>query len=206
MRAHPIGRYLVRFDADDPVAPPPPFLFVAPAVDPALVVAAERESAYAEGHEAGVAAERLEAEAARGLARTAFDAELAAARAAWVSEEAQRLADRLGEGWAALTADLSHCVEQVLRPFLSVAVRDKAMADLGGTLARLGDDDAMLRIAGPADLLQAIGDAAACGGRVDFEVDANVDVKVVAQSTLIETRIGAWVERLHGLKEHAARG
>ena len=205
MRAEPIARYLVRFDADESAPPPSSFMIMPEAaVDPAEIIAVEREAAHAEGYEAGLVAARQEAATAHKAAEAEFDARLLSERIRWTEVEAARMAAALADGFDVLTRDIAHCADQVLRPFLDVAMRDKALADLADTLARLGEDTPLMRITGPADLLDALRTADALPSRsLDLEVGADLDVKVVAQPTSIETRIGAWVRRLQDLGEQA---
>ena len=205
MRAEPIARYLVRFDRDESAPAPPSFMIMPePTIDPAEIIAVEREAAHAEGYEAGLAAAREEAATAQQKAEAEFDARLQSERTRWTEVEAERMTVALAEGFDVLTRNIAHCAEQVLRPFLDIAMRQKAMADLADTLMRLGEDAPLIRISGPVDLLDALHAAEALPNRsLDLEVGADVDVKVIAQPTLIETRIGAWVRRLQDIGEQA---
>lgn len=199
VRAHPATRFLARFDtAENPTSLP---ILVTPesppAVDHAALLAAERESARAEGFDEGFAAARLEGEATLATARAEAETELAAARGAWVEDEAARLTGLLDAGLETLAADIADGVDQVLRPFLTVAMRERALADLKVALGRLERDGPLLRITGPEDLLIALQAADAVPARgVEFVVGPAPDVTVVAGATLIETRLAAWAAGL----------
>jgi flagellar M-ring protein FliF len=98
---------------------------------------------------------------------------------------------------------------------LSVAVlvnRASLLASLGGTKAverRMSELQQLVATAagtrserGPEDLLAMLREKlAAFSGAIDFSLDDSIDVRIVADQTKIESRIGAWVERIKSLPE-----
>jgi hypothetical protein len=203
--AKPIASYLARFDVDEGVASSSFMIMPEPTIDPAEIIAAEREAAHNDGYEAGLAAGQEKADAERQEAEADFDAKLLSERERWAQDEAVRIDAALVAGFDVLTRDISHCAEQVLRPFVDVAMRQKAVVDLTDTLKRLGEDAPLLRVTGPVDLIDALRKCEALPQKiVDFQSGDQIDVKVVAQPTIIETRIGAWMQRLMGVAENTA--
>ena len=101
---------------------------------------------------------------------------------------------------------------------LSVAVlvnRASLLASLGGTPTpeaverRMSELQQLVATAagtrserGPEDLLTMLREKlAAFSGAIDFSLDDSIDVRIVADQTKIESRIGAWVERIKSLPE-----
>ena len=101
---------------------------------------------------------------------------------------------------------------------LSVAVlvnRASLLASLGGTPTpeaverRMSELQQLVATAagtrserGPEDLLAMLREKlAAFSGAIDFSLDNSIDVRIVADQTKIESRIGAWVERIKSLPE-----
>jgi hypothetical protein len=65
-----------------------------------------------------------------------------------------------------------------------------------------GGRPATLKISGPDDLLlsirQTLGESSAA---IEFEATDDVDVRVVADHTVIETQLEAWLQRISGRGE-----
>lgn len=172
-------------------APPKP-------AEPELDIAEITRAAEARGRAAGEAAARAVAQQEAEAAEQRYAERLAAARAEWSEAEAERLAIALAEGLAQMETRLAGAIAPILLPFLRVEIARQALDDLaalmGPMLAR--EDRPVLKIAGPADLLERLkarlGDPPACV----FEAGPGVDVCVVAGETVLETQIKAWAERL----------
>lgn len=196
-----LTRHIPRFDLE--TVAPPPDLGLGP--DAPVEASADRlAEAEAQGRRLGRAEaeqafdEQLEAE------RQAFARQLAGERARWAAEEADRLsADFAGAG-TALTETLSDAVSRILVPFLSARARERAIADLTGTLKRLLTDGKhpVVKVSGPEDLVAALADRLGHWSQsVAFEIGAGPDVRVVADATIIETQLGTWLGRLSGPTE-----
>jgi hypothetical protein len=160
------------------------------------------EEAYARGLAAGRDAataewgERLEQE------RRAHEEKRAEERSAWLEEQASALASSLTTGLQDLERRIADSTGRILAPFIASELRVKAVANLCTELDILlrKDGGIALSISGPDDLLERlrekIGDRAES---VAFEAGAGPDVRVEAGETLLETRLGAWLERLRGV-------
>lgn len=208
MTPRPVALYLAPFDA--PVRPqqgddnrlawevlPDPMA----SEDEALAAMARsaREDAYAEGLTAG--AEALEQTLA--AERLAFAARLADERAGWAEEEGARLGEALQAALAGIEARIAASVASILRPLIGAALRDKAVDELHdaiGPMLRAGQ--ALIAISGAADILAALqrrlADAPAA---ISFTPNASTDVQIVADQTIVESRICAWVERIEATVE-----
>ena len=205
-----IARYLPDFSVDAPANPPasPPLglpLFVRPrAVEPQPQAPVEDtaelvRAAQERGREEGRAEAREAFEAALASERARFAEDMAAERRRWSEEEAERLAARFGLAFQEAEAKLTAGVARVMVPFLAEALRSQVLDELQATLVTLAADKrhATMRISGPEDLISALGARlAGCGPSLEFVVDEGPDVRVLADETIIETQLTAWIGRL----------
>jgi hypothetical protein len=89
-------------------------------------------------------------------------------------------------------------------PFLSQSLRREAVRELAAIVAPLTAEGryATFSIAGPADLVGALGERLGPGADMRLiPVDGAPDVRVQVDDTVIETRLQAWSERLGLLVE-----
>lgn len=180
-----------RVEVDAPPPPPP---------DLDAIAAAAR----AEGRREGEAALRAAVEAAVAAEREAAAAALAEARQVWVETESAVLANAVAAQAQALEERLSQSLSRVLRPFLAEALRQEALRDLHATLASLVADDqaGTLAVTGPADLVAALARRLDLPAeRLSITSEGGPDLRIRVNGTLIETRLGAWGERVAALVE-----
>ncbi len=168
-----------------------------PAVDPA-----EREkAAFERGRADGLAAGKEELAAKLEQASAEFEVRLAEERNAWASEEGAHLAENIRSAFAALESGIREAVAGILGPFVEESVRTRSVEELAQALSPLlsGGEQTNFQVRGPEDLLKALreklGPAAAA---LTFEVSEDVDVRVVADRTLIETQLQSWLSRISG--------
>ena len=182
-----------RADAEPSPSPSPP-----PDLD--AIAAAAR----AEGRREGEAAVREAVEAAVAAERETAAAALAAARQQWVEAESTVLADAIAEQARGLEERLAQSLARVLRPFLSEALRQEAIRDLHATLASIVADDqaATLAVTGPSDLGEALVRRLDLPSeRVTVTAEGGPDLRIRLNGTRVETRLGAWGERVAALIE-----
>ena len=203
----PAALYLTHFDASPAKAPgldlaPTPEM--APIWEPQPMD--DREALLVAAHEAGRAegleAARAEAEAEAEAMRRAFEEQLAAERAKWLSEESEPLKERLAAALAQMKETLADSVGQILRPFVIDALRREMLDELIIHVATMAaNHDAIeLRISAPADLIEILRQKLAeLPLAIHYELSEGVDVSVVAGQTMIETRLKAWID-LFGAK------
>ncbi len=212
MTPRPVAQYLAPFDAparpqlveDGRVAwedrPVPP---VSAEEDSSLMAQSARADAYGEGLAAG----RHALEQALGVERLAFAERLASERAVWADEEGARLAEALRAALASIETSIAASVARILRPFISAALRDKAVAELTDAIVLMlrGGDRAMFEISGAPDLIAALrGRLAGATAAIAFTPNSSADVRIVADQTFIESRIEAWVQRIEARVEAAS--
>ncbi len=155
---------------------------------------------------AAVAAALAEAEAVHAavLAETAerHAAELAEARLRWVADEAAPLAESFRQALAGLEDSLADGLGAALEPLLGGALRQAAVRELRGAIADLvlAGMGGRIAVSGPADLLDALGEALRDAGidtaGMDFAPADVAEVSVTADASAIETRLGAVTEAL----------
>lgn len=201
MSGVPVARFLIDFGAK------PPPVDVTEAALPELsgfsdAHWAERmEEAYARGIEEG--RRTAESDTAVQLAeqQAASEQSIAAAREAWAQEAGSRMAALIGDAVVEMENRLAEAVEHVLRPFLAQAVRDQAISQLRTVLQDLvGNNPGLtLEISGPEDLLDAVRQCLPPSlTTVSFVANDATDVRIKAGSSLLETRIAAWLKTCEG--------
>lgn len=161
--------------------------------------AAFMAEAEARGREQGLAEARAEALAVLEAEREAFAARLAEERARWCESESERLSAAFAAALGALDADLTQRIGRLLVPVLTDALRRKAMDELAVALGRLLADPnhAAVRVSGPEDLCAALrGKLGPLADTVTFEPGEAPEVAVVADRTVLETRLAAWTRLL----------
>jgi hypothetical protein len=164
----------------------------------------ERAEAYEQG-KAEAAQETREAVTAELSA--AHETALAEARAAFVAEESERLAEALQHGLADLRICLAEKTARALEPFLAKALREKACAEMAIMLERLfsgGETGAQIRVEGPQDLLDALRTKLPeRPGLVLRTVPGRPDIRISCADTTLETQIAQWSRILSGTADQA---
>lgn len=161
------------------------------------------EAARASGFASGEAAAKAALETRLAEQREAHARELVAARQAWVSGEAQRLAERLAASLGDLEARLADAASRALAPVLRAEVARQAIADLSAELELLLAKEAgiAVTISGSEDLIEALrgrlaDELAGKALSVTYQPSNAPDVRVVAGQTILETRLGAWAAKI----------
>ncbi|RTE94369.1 hypothetical protein [Bradyrhizobium sp. LVM 105] len=218
-----IGKLLTQFDANgrakSPPPPPPrsqdlltrpkeavrepqPQLQAQPqpASQPALKAEAPPanllDDAYRRGHAAGVAEgdARLAEERVRSAIR------LGEERAKWSDQQAVAIVSGFEAACREIETNIASSVARILLPFLADAVRDKAIGSLVEQIAVLtGNSSApAFKVTGPSELLDLVKTQLEGSRRIGIEYEAAeaLEVRVVADQTVIETQISVWNERL----------
>ncbi|GGG37224.1 hypothetical protein [Chelatococcus composti] len=176
-------------------APPSQSLVQPPARDAEVQIAQALEKGRNEGWAAAEAAweEKLRVE------REQFQQQLAAARAEWARNEGQVLAEAIHVAFNAMQSRLSTALARTLTPFLEQAQRERALAALADAVRTLAEttQHELIEISAADDLAAALaghlGDLAAA---VRFVPGTGPDVRVVADDTVIETRLAEWAAEL----------
>jgi hypothetical protein len=158
-------------------------------------------TAFLRGRYQGLDDARAEFEAKLKAAEESFEERLAAERASWAAEQGALLADKITTAVDSLSNDIGDSVAAILAPFLEEKLRVRIVEELLRSLEKVlkGGRPATLKISGPDDLIQVIRQTlGASSSAIEFEVTDAVDVQVVADHTIIETQLEAWLQRISG--------
>ena len=169
------------------------------AVPAALKNLPRTDDPYARGMAAGKAAALAEIETRLEAERAYHTQQLELERYTWVNREAEKLAEQVGTGLHAIEANIANVTARILKPFLAENAHRRAIAELLEALETLiGKNHGMtLEIFGPADLLQLIREKLRDRNVAAlFTPGEEVDVRVVAGQTILETSLGAWMDQL----------
>jgi hypothetical protein len=161
-------------------------------------------TAFLRGRYQGLDDARTEFEAKLKAAEESFEERLAAKRTAWVAEQGALLADKITTAVDSLSNDTGDSVAAILAPFLEEKLRVRIVEELLRSLEKVlkGGRPAILKISGPDDLLQIIRQTLGkSSSAFEFEATETVDVQVVADHTIIETQLEAWLQRISGEAE-----
>ena len=131
--------------------------------------------------------------------RELFAKNLAEEKRKWREAEGEKLSARINSRLDGCMAEVGSSVEKVLRPFVAGQVLNAMTDDFIGALRSLAanHDHPMISLKGPRDLLDIV-----CvklhEKNIVFEAleSEQVDVSVAIGSSLLETRMGEWLERL----------
>ncbi|TFV40954.1 hypothetical protein E4K66_08985 [Bradyrhizobium frederickii] len=154
------------------------------------------DDAYRRGHAAGVAEghARLAEERVRSAIR------LGEERAKWSDQQAVAIVSGFEAACREIETNIASSVARILLPFLADAVRDKAIGSLVEQIAVLtGSSSApAFKVTGPSELLDLVKTQLEGARRIGIEYEAAeaLEVRVVADQTVIETQISVWNERL----------
>ncbi|AWM09386.1 hypothetical protein [Bradyrhizobium symbiodeficiens] len=154
------------------------------------------DDAYRRGHAAGVADgdARLAEERVRSAIR------LGEERAKWSDQQAIAIVGGFETACREIETNIASSVARILLPFLTEAVRDKAIGSLVEHVAALTGNSPVpvFKVTGPSELLDLVKTQLEGARRTGIEYEAAdiLEVRVVADQTVIETQITAWSERL----------
>jgi hypothetical protein len=154
------------------------------------------DEAYRRGYSAGLA------EGNAGLAeeRVRSAVRLGEERAKWSDQQAVAIVNGFTNACRELETNIASSVARILQPFLADAVRDKAVEALIEQISALtcSSPVPVFRVSGPCDLLELVRAQLETAGRTGIEYQAadTLEIRVVADQTVIETRMQAWTARL----------
>lgn len=154
------------------------------------------DDAYRRGHAAGVA--EGDAKVAEERVRSAI--RLGEERAKWSDQQATAIVNGFEAACREIETNIASSVARILLPFLADAVRDKAIGSLVEQVAALTGNSPVpvFKVTGPSELLDLVRTQLDASKRpsIAYEAAETLEVRVVADQTVIETQISAWSERL----------
>jgi hypothetical protein len=198
MTAAAIARYLVEFDAA--AEPRSGSAMPRPTATPSATGhAAAIDDAFARGIERGKAVAAADLDAKLAEQRAQSEKQLAAAREAWVLQEADRLSVQLTGGLKDMEERIAAIVARLLQPFLAEKLRSRAIAGLIENLNILlaQAEGTAVSVFGAPDLLEVL--RARLGGElanVSYHPGQGSDVRVTVGQTVLETRLAGWIETI----------
>ena len=125
------------------------------------------------------------------------------ARKVWVEAEGARLGQQFAAAVSTIRTDISDAVERILRPLVAQKIVDEALAKLAHEIEKLlsFEDAIHLKISGPADLVFELRKSIPSNAIVTVQAGDKPEVTVIANKTVIETRLSEWLERV-GVDSH----
>jgi hypothetical protein len=154
------------------------------------------DDAYRRGHAAGEA--EADARVAEERVRSAI--RLGEERAKWSDQQADAIVSGFESACREIETNIASSVARILLPFLAEAVRDKAIGSLVEQIAALTGNSPVpvFKVTGPSDLLDLVRTQLEASRRtgIQYEAAETLEVRVVADQTVIETQIAVWGERL----------
>lgn len=216
-----IGKFLPQFDANGRARPaekakvpepmakpkearrepqPAPAPNAGPAIKPAPRAEAPQVNLLDEAYRRGYAAGLAEGNAGLAEERVRSAVRLGEERARWSDQQAAAVVNGFTAACRELETDIAGSVARILQPFLADAVRDKAVAALIEQISALtcSSPVPVFRISGPADLLERVKEQLDAIRRtgIEYQADETIEIRVVADRTVIETQMQAWTARL----------
>jgi hypothetical protein len=203
MQPIPAGKFIPEFGAEGKLQEPP---FAWPtqkqmfnAAPTGARTVHRADDAYERGLVAGKAAVLADIETRLEADRVYYVQQLELERFTWANREAEKLAEQVAVGLRAIETNIADVTARILKPFLAENAHQRAIAELMETLeALIGKNQGMtLEIFGPEDLLQLIREKLRDRNVAAlFSPGDEVDVRVVAGQTILETSLGAWMAQL----------
>lgn len=159
------------------------------------------DDAYVRGVEDGRATAEAELAVHIEKQKQELEQSYAASREAWCREEGERIGEQFKTEILAMEGRIADATACVLRPFLTEAVRVRAIEELRAALDDLvaKSPGILLELSGPEDLLAAVrASLSAPDATVSYVPNGACDVQVKAGASILETRIAAWLEQIEG--------
>jgi hypothetical protein len=174
----------------------PQFQSPSPAPEPEAPPVNLLDDAYRRGHAAAVA--EADGRVAEERVRSAI--RLGEERAKWSDQQADAIVSGFESACREIETNIASSVARILLPFLADAVRDKAIGSLIEQIAALTGNSPVpvFKVTGPSELLELVRTQLEASRRtgIQYEAAETLEVRVVADQTVIETQIAVWGERL----------
>lgn len=195
--AQPVARYLVDV-AQGPGAGGAVF-----GIGKTASKAAPDEAAIArEAYERGLAEARAAAQDELAMAisdeRRAAAKQLEDQRRLWKDREGERLAAAITTGLATIETRIAETVATIIEPFVTERVRIAACSDVVATVKDISNRSrgVAIELKGPDDLVRSVAERLPKDIVVTTLASEGPEVRAIVDQTIIETRIGAWLQRL----------
>jgi hypothetical protein len=197
------AKYLVCFDKTESSPPPdrtpPPPIIAEPPPLEEVDSTEQIEEAYQRGREEGFASAREAFEAELAEERRRLEQEMATGRSQWVQEVVERLERQIPAAFEAIEAQIAESISRVLRPAIFAAVREEMISSLAANLRKLrsGEGAPLITVSGPSELLDNLRERAPeLENSIEFVPGQTVEVKAIADQTVLDSQIQAWSSML----------
>ena len=122
------------------------------------------------------------------------------ARKTWSEVQGAALAQQITNAVDVLKTDIADTVGRILSPLVAQKLADEALTKLAHEIEKLlsSEDAIHLKIAGPADLVFELRKHIPSNAIVTVLAGDKPEVTVVANKTVIETRLSEWLARIEG--------
>ncbi|MFI5013861.1 MAG: hypothetical protein ACHQAY_16095 [Hyphomicrobiales bacterium] len=198
----PIAQYLAQFTAGGAFNAADQLRLDGPqlqSLDPkaAEELAHQLDDAHARGREEGRGEAAAESALELCKERELLEARLASERESWLAEEGNRMGSAVRAAFEGLEKSVADSVARILKPFLATALREQVLAQLSETLSALQTAEGpLLKVSGPETLLNALREKLGQSPTtIEYAPSSSVDISVVADQTVIESRLQAWIDR-----------
>jgi hypothetical protein len=120
------------------------------------------------------------------------------ARKVWSEVQGAALAQQISDGVSALKASIADTVGRILSPLVAQKLADEALTQLAHEIDKLlsSEDAIHLKISGPADLVFELRKHIPSNAMVTVLAGDKPEVTVVANKTVIETKLSEWLARI----------
>ena len=203
MKAIPIAQYLNQVGKAGQGTPDTVrqvAVFARPRVVPQIDDTEERiNAAYERGLREGTTLAREEAEQARAVEqaqRVSLTEEQVRLRA----KDCAILSDKIADGLADIELLVTDSVANILKPYVVELQSKQVVASLRNILNKMFSDRSseIFEIAGPQHLIEPLREGLEhLSIKFECEPANNVDVRIVARQTVIETQLGSWRDHIN---------
>lgn len=121
-----------------------------------------------------------------------------AARKEWSETEGARLGDRMDEAMSKIETNIADTVARILKPLVAKEIVEEVLVKLVREIEKLlsFEDAIHLKISGPEDLVFELRKHIPPNAMVTVLAGDNPEVTVIANKTVIETRLSEWLARV----------
>jgi hypothetical protein len=135
--------------------------------------------------------------------RLLFEKQLEAEKAAWRCEGASSVENQINTAMEEVETALSECVSRILRPFVTEAMRNKAVRELCKSVKELLCDKELcfIEISAPEDLFDELQKRLAIYKSIKFVQSDSREVVVFANQAIVQTQFATWLGQISRLSE-----
>jgi len=227
MKAIPIAQYLSQLEREpaeratgprlavgEPYPAKPRLVTTSPSpkppADPPAAVVPDIEASIAEAYQRGVQDGRAEANAEhikrQAAQETDYDSRLEKASEAFRAKELAQFAEAISSSLTEIEERIALTTARIMKPYLLRKQMKLVFDALCEDYARLRSSDAppLLRVSGRESVLSALRSRLASQPiEIEYSLNENVEVTVLADNTRIQTQLQAWTDAINAIDDEA---